>query len=121
MAMHTIINTSRIAAVLLLLSFATHNLYAQEPDSVLVAQGTVSVSGTIMDASTGAPLEGINVSIPGHSSAITNQDGAFTIAAPGSTATLMQLKAVPKSRSVFMKPISIRFINPLSYCPKQNR
>jgi hypothetical protein len=35
------------------------------------------------------PLEGINVSIPGHSSAITNQDGAFTIAAPGSTATLM--------------------------------
>jgi TonB-linked SusC/RagA family outer membrane protein len=74
---------------LFICSFAFIQLSAQDADTVTVKQSGVNVSGTITDASTGDPLEGINITIPGYSSAISAQDGTFSLSVPGSSATLL--------------------------------
>lgn len=105
MAMQIFTNTFRIVA-LLFFSLATFQVTAQDTVKTVVPPNSVKVSGTITDASTRQALEGINVSVPGYSSAITEQDGSFTIDVPAAGGTLMlsgagyQMKEVPvKGRS----------------------
>lgn len=47
-----------------------------------VNTGTQRVTGTITDAATGKPLDGISISVPGYSAAITNADGTFRVSVP---------------------------------------
>ncbi|MBC8053915.1 MAG: SusC/RagA family TonB-linked outer membrane protein [Sphingobacteriaceae bacterium] len=47
-----------------------------------VNSSALKVTGTIKDASTGKPLDGISISVPGFSASITNADGTFTVSVP---------------------------------------
>jgi TonB-linked SusC/RagA family outer membrane protein len=47
------------------------------------------VSGTVNDAATGKPLPGININVTGISSAITKDDGTYTIKVPSGNAILV--------------------------------
>ncbi len=61
----------------------------------------VKATGTIIDAATGKPLPGINISVPSFSAAITDENGQFTIKVPSYKTTLQvsspgfQSKEVP--------------------------
>jgi len=89
--------TKSISLLLLLCLFGGVKAIAQKTDSISVrladsiaryktdsiarAQGS-KISGVIKDAATGKPLAGINISVPGYSGAITNDQGRFTITVP---------------------------------------
>jgi TonB-linked SusC/RagA family outer membrane protein len=85
--MQIFINTILKASLILTCCFAALQLSAQRSDSVSL-RNSVKLSGTITDASTGTALEGINVTVPGYSSAISDENGEFAINAPAATATL---------------------------------
>jgi TonB-linked SusC/RagA family outer membrane protein len=78
--MHTL-NKIKNYVLILTVCLLTGNVFAQET-------GGQEVTGTINDASTGLPLSGINVSVPGFSSTATNDSGVFTIKVPDNKATL---------------------------------
>lgn len=59
-----------------------HTKPAAPGDSASTRPKGLPVSGEILDASTGAPLSGINVAVAGFSAAITNDRGQFHIAVP---------------------------------------
>jgi TonB-linked SusC/RagA family outer membrane protein len=52
-------------------------------------QDGVQVSGVVTDGSTGAPLSGVNVEVPGFSAAITNDKGRFRIRVPSRSSTVI--------------------------------
>lgn len=84
--------TTILKAVLVLFTLVISFLpvYAQQPDTVArQSRSGLSVSGTIAEASTGNLLEGVNVTVVGYSSAITDKEGAFSIEVPAYTATLL--------------------------------
>ncbi|MDR1102533.1 MAG: TonB-dependent receptor [Tannerella sp.] len=55
----------------------------------LFGQGNIRISGTISDTD-GLPLPGVNISVKGTTTGIvSNEDGKYTIQAPGSTAVLV--------------------------------
>jgi TonB-linked SusC/RagA family outer membrane protein len=87
MAMEIFTKTILRVSFIVTCCLATLQLSAQRSDSLSV-RSSVKLSGTITDASTGTALEGISVSVPGYSSAISDENGAFSIDAPASTATL---------------------------------
>jgi TonB-linked SusC/RagA family outer membrane protein len=61
------------------------------PDSVAIARQNATAlkaSGTIIDAATGKPISGVNVSVVDFSGAITNEKGNFTIKVPSYSAVL---------------------------------
>lgn len=47
------------------------------------------VTGTIVDAATGKPLDGISISVPGFSAAMTNNKGNFSVKVPSFDAELL--------------------------------
>lgn len=57
-------------------------------DSVNIANGA-KVNGTVRDAVTGKPVAGIGVAIAEYSSAITDENGQFTISVPNSNVILI--------------------------------
>lgn len=83
-------HTLSAVSVLLMLSLTSRHACAQRPDSVSYQPGSGSqITGIVQEASTGNPLEGINVTVVGYSSAITDKDGLFSIDVPDNTATLL--------------------------------
>jgi TonB-linked SusC/RagA family outer membrane protein len=79
----------RLFFLSLLTATFSANSYARQ-DSVRATLDTVpgvnssvrKVTGTITDASTGKPLDGISISVPGYSAAITNANGTFSVSVP---------------------------------------
>lgn len=90
---------------LITLGALSFNVVAQQRDTistqVVKSTNSKKVSGTIKDATTGAPLAGVNISIPGYSAGITDDKGNFTINTLYPNATLFvkasgyQTKEVP--------------------------
>lgn len=81
----------------LLMGSITFQLQAAQQDSVQTDSIKPNISqtkdgpvvkGEIMDAVSGKPLDGINISIPGFSAAITDEAGKFSITVPTLYATL---------------------------------
>jgi TonB-linked SusC/RagA family outer membrane protein len=72
-------------------------LSAQQPDSVKsdtvvvpkINKNLLKATGTVNDATTGKPLSGITVSVPGFSSAFTNDKGRFSVNVPDYKTTLV--------------------------------
>jgi TonB-linked SusC/RagA family outer membrane protein len=90
---------------LIALSALSFNVAAQQRESVsnqiVKKTNSKKVIGSIKDASTGVPLAGVNISIPGYSASITDDKGNFTINTLYANATLFvkasgyQAKEVP--------------------------
>jgi TonB-linked SusC/RagA family outer membrane protein len=77
--------------LILLMSFSGA-LIAQESDTVVVVEPShkgIKVSGVVYDNSKRAPIEGLNVSVAGYSSAITGNDGSFSISVPSLASMLI--------------------------------
>lgn len=78
---------------LITLGALSFSVAAQQRDSVIAktAQNakTQKVKGIVKDATTGAPLAGINISIPGFSASITDDKGSFSINTPYTNSTLL--------------------------------
>jgi TonB-linked SusC/RagA family outer membrane protein len=90
MAMQIFTTLLKAVLVWFILAVPLANAYAQQPDTLTHrASSGVKVSGTIIEASTGNPLDGINVTVVDYSSAITDKDGTFSIEVPANTATLL--------------------------------
>jgi TonB-linked SusC/RagA family outer membrane protein len=83
--MHTLKNIFKYlffaGAIFLLLP----NIKAQDSISVTPK---IRISGQVMDARNGNPLPGINVEIPGYSSAMTNDSGYFKLRVPNLNVTV---------------------------------
>lgn len=63
--------------------FTLHNpLHAFCQQKGVVAHDSLSVHGTVTDATTGKPVSGINISVPDYSAAITDDQGNFEIKVP---------------------------------------
>ena len=60
-------------------------------------------TGTILDAATGKPLAGINVTIPGFSAAISDEKGKFSIKIPNNKATLLLSSEGYQSRTAALR------------------
>jgi TonB-linked SusC/RagA family outer membrane protein len=58
-------------------------------DSLSQKKGGIAVTGTVKEASTGKLLAGINVSVPGFSATLTDDNGFFSITVPGYSTVLM--------------------------------
>jgi TonB-linked SusC/RagA family outer membrane protein len=102
MAMQIFTTTRKAALVLFMLASPLMHVSAQQSDSVIHQPDSgLKVSGTITEASTGNPLEGMNITVVGYSSAITDKDGTFSLTVPGYSSTLLvsgegyQAKEVP--------------------------
>jgi len=96
--------TKSISLLLLLCLFGGIKAIAQKTDSISVrladsialykkdslarAKGS-RISGVVKDAATGKVLAGINISVPGYSGAITNDQGRFDVTVPGYNAVLI--------------------------------
>ncbi|WP_187262709.1 SusC/RagA family TonB-linked outer membrane protein [Pontibacter beigongshangensis] len=114
--MHTYIKKFGGLAICFGLSVYAPAALAQQADSVavrVVQQEGQTISGVVRHANTGAPLPGISISVPGFSSAFTDDNGAFTIKVPSDKATLtisgdgIQQKQVPvKGRSNLLVAVS---------------
>lgn len=104
--MHISIQTFKRLSIFLVCLMAAGPLMAQQPDTVVVQQkpdnGT-KFTGMVTDAATGQPIPGINVSIPGYSSALTNDSGEFSIRIPSANATLIISGAGFQSKEVPIK------------------
>lgn len=86
--------TKAITRVLLpglILGISSLDVKARQQDSLTTAvQDSIrtsdakklKVTGTVTDASTGKPLDGISVSVEGYSAAITSANGTFTVSVP---------------------------------------
>lgn len=86
------------AMLCILMGSITFHLHASQQDSIQTdsiktpksqAKTGPLVQGEIKDATSGKPLDGINVSIPGFSAAITDEAGKFSITVPSLHTTLM--------------------------------
>src|SRR5690606_24481957 len=82
----------------LILGASSLDLKARQQDSLTIAvQDSVrkadaeklKVTGTLTDASTGSPLDGVRISVEGYSAAISNADGTFTISVPHYNSVLL--------------------------------
>jgi TonB-linked SusC/RagA family outer membrane protein len=94
--------------VLGVLVLAYTSLSAQQQDSVTIAtiqtsDKGVTVTGVITDAATKKPLPAINISIPGYSAALTDDNGKFTIAAPDYKVTLFVTAEGFQSKEIALK------------------
>ena len=92
------INVKQILLPCLLVGTCFLNAVAQVPDSSAaktqdslqrVTDNRLKVTGIIKEASTGKPLDGISISVPGYSASITEEDGSFSIAVPDYDAALI--------------------------------
>lgn len=70
--------------------------YAQQPDSLKTevpvnktSKSQIKATGTIKDALTGKPLNGIAVAVPGYSSSFTDEKGRFSVRVPDYKVTLV--------------------------------
>ncbi|MEJ6980708.1 SusC/RagA family TonB-linked outer membrane protein [Pedobacter sp. P351] len=81
----------------LLLVTAALNLQARQQDTLTNVQDSVNrvndsrqkATGTVTDASTGKPLDGISISVSGYSASITNEKGTFIVSVPNYDAVLI--------------------------------
>lgn len=95
--MHKFTNTVKgILLSGLILGSAPASLFAQQqPDSAKSATAVApklkgsKVSGVVTDAATGKGVEGIRLSVPGFSAAITDDKGSFKITVPSDKAVLV--------------------------------
>jgi TonB-linked SusC/RagA family outer membrane protein len=74
----------------------------------------VKATGVIIDAATRRPLPGINISVPGYSAAISDENGKFTIKAPSYKTTLLVSAPGFQSKEVALrgnKNISIQLFD----------
>jgi hypothetical protein len=74
-----------------LLGFSNNNAYAfATNDSGMYLVVDKTINGTVIDQSTGLPLEGATVSVKGtKTSVVTNKNGQFTITVPNEKANLI--------------------------------
>lgn len=56
--------------------------------TVVFSQTEKEITGTVFDASTGNPIEGISVSAPGIAASITNEEGIYTLQIPEAVSTI---------------------------------
>lgn len=97
--MHKFTNTVKgILLSGLILSAAPANVYAQQEavsaasDSAAVVTPKLNgtkISGVVTDATTGKGVEGVSVTVPGFSAAITNSKGSFRLTVPSDKAVLV--------------------------------
>lgn len=92
------------------LGVSSSHLSARQQDSISASSTTgipreagPKVTGTIKDASTGRPLDGVNVSVPGFSAAITDEKGSFSINVPNLNSSLLIEGQGYHSRQVALK------------------
>lgn len=81
---------SLIIGITNIYSFAQNN--SAKPAATIVVnkkQGGFKVKGTVREASTGKALPGINISVPGYSATLTDDQGVFTITIPEKTTAIM--------------------------------
>lgn len=71
--------------LLVLLVFGTNQFAVSQVEEMPVSL----ITGQVMDGSTGLPVEGISVSLPGYSSTFTDRDGNFQIEAPNNKVVLV--------------------------------
>src|SRR5215217_92031 len=83
---------------------------AQKVDSLsnapiinIAEQKGVPVTGVITDAATKKPLPGINISLPGYSAALTDDNGKFTIRVPDYRVTLLIKSEGYQSKEIALK------------------
>lgn len=94
----------------LILGIISLDVKARQQDSLATAvqdsitrsdASRLKVSGTITDASSGKPLDGVRISVEGYSAAITDENGRFTVTVPNFNTVLVisglgfQTKEVP--------------------------
>ncbi|MFD3002016.1 SusC/RagA family TonB-linked outer membrane protein [Pontibacter toksunensis] len=129
--MYTSIKKFSRLAVILGLAVCAPEAFGQQADSVtaraMVQPTGPTITGVITDAKSKAPIPGVNVTVPNFSSAITDDNGAFTITVPSGNATLtisgdgLQQKQVPvKGRNalaVSMTEASVNSIYDLANLP----
>jgi TonB-linked SusC/RagA family outer membrane protein len=65
--------------------------------------GEITVTGTVKDASTGNFLSGINITVPGYSAALTDDNGFFSITVPGINTSIMVAGPGYQKREVALK------------------
>jgi TonB-linked SusC/RagA family outer membrane protein len=63
----------------------------------------IKVSGVVIDAATGKPLVGINISVPGFSAAITDDSGKFSINVPNLKGAIMVSGSNYQNKEVALK------------------
>ncbi|WP_207536077.1 SusC/RagA family TonB-linked outer membrane protein [Desertivirga arenae] len=87
--MHIFIKAAKFLVLPCFVVFSSQTVLAQwdslSTDSATVRKvndNRIKASGVITDASTGKPLDGISISVPGYSASITNEKGEFTISVP---------------------------------------
>ncbi len=89
--MRIIIQRIKEISFVLALAGSPLSLFAQDADTTAVAaenrQG-ITVTGTVVDAVSGIPLPGINVSVPGFAADLTDMGGNFTIRVPSASSTI---------------------------------
>lgn len=82
----------------LILGLSSLDVKARQQDSLATAvqdsirrsdANKLKVTGTLTDASTGGPLDGVRVSVEGYSAAITSASGSFSISVPHYNAVLV--------------------------------
>lgn len=125
MTMRIFTNTFKLLPILVILLVSSVVTNAQQADTVelpseqievtiesqqeelpvtnVQPQGGVKVRGTISEASSGSALEGINVSVPGYSSSITDKNGSFEIMVPANASTMIVSGAGYHTKEVAVK------------------
>ena len=109
--MHVFTKVSgRILLLSLIISLTNIYSYAQdnssngtEPVVTNAKGGVITVTGTVKEASSGKALAGINISVPGYSATLTDDNGFFSIAVPDNSTALIVAGPGYQRREVSLK------------------
>jgi len=109
--MHIFIKAAmRLLLLSLIIALANNYSIAQNSSAVgTTAAGTnqkggeIKVTGTVKEASTGKALPGINITVPGYSAALTDDNGVFNITVPEKSVSLKVSGPGYQEREVALK------------------
>lgn len=107
-SMHIITKAARrILLLSMIVSLSNAYTIAQNDSTATkvanLKSGEITVTGTVKDASTGNFLSGINITVPGYSAALTDDNGYFSINVPDISTSIMVTGPGYQRREVALK------------------
>lgn len=105
--MHIFTKSFKAISLITVFVLASIGVSAQKNDSTAVAvvkkRSGLYATGTIVDATTGKPLSGINISVFEYSAAITDDKGAFSVEVPSYLDVLLVSAQTYQAKEVALK------------------